>query len=171
MSANVARRIAIRAMTPADWPSVRAIFEQGIATGDATFQPYAPSWEDWDHGHLPDCRIVAIADGTCVGWAALSAVSAREVYRGVGEVSVYVAEAARGQGIGHRLLVGLIEVSEAAGIWTLQAGIFPENRASLVLHERCGFRRVGTRERLGRLKEVWRDVELLERRSRRVGIS
>lgn len=169
MSATVARRVELRPMTPEDWPVVRAVFEEGIATGDATFQPSAPSWKEWDDGHLPECRIVAIADGVCVGWAALSAVSTRAVYRGVAEVSVYVAEAARGQGIGHRLLLGLIEASEAAEIWTLQSGIFPENRASLVLHERCGFRKVGIRERLGRMKEVWRDVVLLERRSRRVG--
>jgi phosphinothricin acetyltransferase len=155
---------------PEDWPAVRAIYEEGIATGNATFETQVPAWEDWDANHLQDCRLVARKDGQVVGWGALSPVSGRCVYAGVAEVSVYVAAAARGQGIGKRLLQALIEVSERRGIWTLQAGIFPENEASIALHERCGFRKVGTRARLGQLRGVWRDVVLLERRSETVGV-
>ena len=156
----------ISQMTPTDWPAVRAIYETGIATGHATFQTAAPEWEAWDAGHLRSCRIVAHDDSNKVsGWAALSAVSSRPVYAGVCEVSVYVAPEARGRGVGRELLEALITAAEADGRWTLQAGIFPENAASLALHERCGFRIVGRRERLGRLHGVWRDVLLLERRS------
>lgn len=161
--------IAIAAMTPADWDDVRRIYAEGIATGNATLETEPPSWERWDGGHRPDARLVAREGGRIVGWAALSRISERCVYEGVAEVSVYVAADARGRGVGRRLLEELVRVSEDAGVWTLQAGIFPENAASVALHERCGFRVVGTRERLGRLRDRWRDVALLERRSARVG--
>ena len=156
-------------MSPADWPAVRAIYEEGIATGNATFQPEAPLWEEWDAGHLRSCRLVAEHAGHIVGWAALSGVSSRCVYAGVAEVSIYVAADARGGGIGRQLLEALVAESERAGIWTLQAGIFPENLPSVTVHERCGFRVVGRREKLGQMDGRWRDVLLLERRSRSVG--
>jgi len=156
-------------MTPEDWPSVRAIYIEGITTGDATFEREAPEWERWDAGHLPVCRLVARGGASILGWAALSRVSSRAVYAGVAEVSVYVAEAARGGGIGSALLNALIEESERNGIWTLQAAIFPENRASLKIHERAGFRVVGIRERLGAMGGRWRDVVLMERRSKVAG--
>jgi len=156
-------------MTPEDWPSVRAIYIEGIATGNATFEREAPEWEQWDAGHLSVCRLVARAGGSILGWAALSRVSTRAVYAGVAEVSVYVAEAARGGGIGSALLNALIRESERNGIWTLQAGIFQENRASLKIHEQAGFRVVGTRERLGAMDGRWRDVVLMERRSKVAG--
>jgi phosphinothricin acetyltransferase len=152
-------------MRPEDWLAVRAIYREGIATGNATFEQTAPEWDTWDAGHLPAARIVARADGDILGWAALSGVSGRCVYAGVAEVSVYVAERARGRGVGRELLARLIADSEAAGIWTLQAGIFPENIASIALHERAGFRLVGLRERLGQMNGRWRDVVLMERRS------
>jgi L-amino acid N-acyltransferase YncA len=155
----------IEPMTAAHWPAVRAIYEEGIAGGDATFETAAPAWAAWDRGHLPGHRLVATRDGRVVGWAALSPVSDRCAYAGVAEVSVYVATAAAGRGVGRALLDRLVAGAEAAGIWTVQAGIFPENRASLALHRRCGFRTVGVRERLGRLDGRWRDVVLLERRS------
>ena len=147
------------------WDAVARIYSQGIATGHATFETEVPSWEQWDASHLADHRLVAIRDGEVVGWAALSPASDRFVYGGLAEESVYVAEEARGQGVGRALLEALIAGSEAAGIWTIQTGIFPENEASIRLHERVGFRVVGTRERLGRHGDVWRDVLLLERRS------
>jgi L-amino acid N-acyltransferase YncA len=157
--------VAVRRLEPADWPAVAAIYAEGIATGDATFETELPSWETWDAAHPRRHRIVAETAGQIVGWAALSAVSERCCYAGVAEVSVYVAAGARGRGVGRALLLELIAGSERAGIWTLQAGIFPENRRSLALHQRCGFRIVGVRERLGRLNGIWRDVLLLERRS------
>jgi L-amino acid N-acyltransferase YncA len=159
----------IEPMTAAHWPAVRAIYEEGIATGDATFETAAPAWAAWDRGHLPGHRLVATQDGRVVGWAALSPVSDRCAYAGVAEASVYVAAAAVGRGVGRALLDRLVAGAEAAGIWTVQAGVFPENRASLALHRRCGFRTVGVRERLGRLDGRWRDVVLLERRSPLVG--
>lgn len=155
-------------MQPEDWEAVRRIYLEGIAAGNATFETEAPEWERWDAAHLPHCRLVARETGAVVGWAALSPVSARRVYRGVAEVSVYVAESARGRGVGRALLEALAAESEGQGIWTLQAGIFPENTASLELHRRCGFRAVGTRQRIGELGGVWRDVVLLERRSGRI---
>lgn len=160
----------IDSMSPEDWDDVRRIYLEGIATGDATFETEAPAWERWDATHRPGERFVARDGGAVLGWAALSAVSDRCVYGGVAEVSVYVAAAARGKGIGAALLQRLIDASEEAGVWTLQAGIFPENRGSLALHERLGFRQVGRRERLGKLKDLWRDVLLLERRSVRAGV-
>lgn len=152
-------------MLPADWPAVRAIYLEGIATGNATFETEAPEWERWDAAHRPDCRFVAVENDAVVAFAALSPVGVRRVYAGVAEVSVYVAPAARGAGAGSALLQELIGASEQAGIWTLQAGIFPENEASLRLHQRHGFRILGTRERIGLLAGIWRNVNLLERRS------
>ncbi len=152
-------------MTPADWPAVRTIYEEGIATGDATFETGAPAWENWDQGHMASPRLVAREGTRVLGWATLSPVSGRCVYAGVAEVSVYVAAVARGQGVGSALLAELVARSERAGLWTLQAGIFPENKASIALHEKRGFRVVGRRERLGQLKGIWRDVILMERRS------
>ena len=160
----------IAALTVADWPAVRAIYEEGIATGNATFETAAPEWPAWDAARLAVGRLVARRGRRVVGWAALSPVSSRAVYAGVAEVSIYVATAARGQGVGKTLLRALIEASEDGGIWTLQAGILPENRASVALHQSCGFHVVGRRERLGRLHGVWRDMLLLERRSGRVGL-
>jgi L-amino acid N-acyltransferase YncA len=160
---------AVRELRAADWPAVRAIYEDGIRTGLATFETEAPDWESWDAGHHAQLRLVAERAGEVVGWAGLAAVSPRRCYRGVGEVSVYVAEVARGGGIGRVLLGDLVARSEAAGYWTLTAGVFPENAASLRLHRACGFREVGVRERLGELDGVWRDVLLLERRSHVVG--
>jgi phosphinothricin acetyltransferase len=162
-------RPAIEPLTAAHWPAVKAIYEQGIAGGDATFETAAPTWEAWDAGHLADHRLVATRDGRVVGWAALSPVSERCAYAGVAEASVYVAAAVAGRGVGRALLERLVAGAEAAGIWTVQAGIFPENHASLALHRSCGFRTVGVRERLGRLDGRWRDVVLVERRSPRIG--
>ncbi len=153
-----------------DWDAVCAIYREGIATGNATFETDVPDWAAWDKSHLRACRLVAKADGRVVGWAALTPYSSRRAYAGVAGLSIYVSASARGQGIGRTLLGALIEASEQAGLWTLQAGIFPENAASLALHCACGFREVGRRERIGRLNGVWRDVVLMERRSRVVGI-
>lgn len=148
-----------------DWPKVRSIYLEGIATGLATFETEAPDWETWNANHMADCRLAARMDGSLVGWAALTPVSGRCVYAGVAEVSVYVAVGARGRGVGRALLQKLILRSEKAGLWTLQASIFPENEASVNLHQSCGFRVIGRRERIGRLNGVWRDTVLLERRS------
>lgn len=161
--------VSIRPMTADDWPAVRTIYEEGIATGHATFEQKAPAWDAWDADHLPDCRLVAERGEEVIGWAALSAVSGRCVYAGVGEVSVYVAASARGQGVGRRLLQALVEASERCGLWTLQAGIFPENAGSVAVHERCGFRVIGRRARIGQMHGQWRDILLLERRSEVVG--
>lgn len=158
-------------MTPAHWEQVQRIYAEGLSTGQATFETAVPSWEKWNAGHRGFGRLVAIADGQVTGWAALSAVSTRAVYSGVAEVSVYVAERVRGQGIGRALLERLIEVSERHDIWTLQASIFPENTSSVALHMSCGFREVGKREKIGKLHGIWRDTVLLERRSQVVGWS
>jgi L-amino acid N-acyltransferase YncA len=157
--------LQVGAMTPDDWPRVRAIYEAGIATGNATFETDAPTWEAWDRGHLAAPRLVAGRGGNVLAWAALSPVSDRCVYEGVAEVSVYVDPLVAGKGVGKAVLSALVEASEAAGIWTLQTGIFPENEASLALHQRCGFRVVGRRERIGRMGDRWRDVIFMERRS------
>jgi L-amino acid N-acyltransferase YncA len=156
--------VEIRAMQPHDWPAVREIYAQGIATGQATFETAPPSWDDWDANHFVDLRLVAEEDGAVVGWAALSPVSRRPCYAGVAEDSVYVAGEAEGRGIGTALLGRLLTAADAAGFWTIQASIFPENVASVALHERCGFRVVGRRERIGTLDGVWRDTVLFERR-------
>jgi len=161
--------ITIGEMTFTDWPVVRRIFAEGIATGDATFETEIPEWEQWDASHLPTCRLVAREGQQVWGWAALSPVSPRKVYAGVAEVSIYVAAPARGRGLGRLLLQTLIAKSEEHGLWTLQAGIFPENAPSIALHKACGFREVGRRHRLGKLGNRWRDVLLLERGSARVG--
>ena len=175
----------ITALRPEDWSAVREIYREGIATGNATFETELPTWEKWDSAHRQDCRFVASErtdqdaesagavnrhdKNARLGFAALSSVSTRAVYAGVAEVSVYVAASARGRGIGKALLQALVRDSETHGIWTLQAGIFPENVASIALHKRCGFREVGARHRIGKLGETWRDVLLLERRSSTVG--
>ncbi|MFZ1410568.1 MAG: N-acetyltransferase family protein [Micropruina sp.] len=159
-----------RPLEPGDWPAVERIYREGIATGHATFEAEPPSWEAFDAGRIPDLRLVAIdRDGVVAGWAAASLVSSRSVYRGVIEHSVYLADAARGQGLGGSLLQAFIDAADEAGIWTIQASVMPENTASLRLHERHGFRTVGTRERIalmsyGPLAGVWRDTVLIERR-------
>jgi L-amino acid N-acyltransferase YncA len=157
--------MGIRTMEPSDWPAVREIYEQGLATRQATFETEAPSWEEWDAAHLAELRLVAEEDGGVVGWAALSPASRRDCYAGVAEESVYVAEAVRGRGIGKALLTELVAQADPAGIWTIQTSIFPENVASIELHKRCGFRVVGTRERIAQLDRAWRDTVLLERRA------
>ena len=163
--------LRIEAMTEADWPAVRRIYEEGIASGNATLETDAPEWPDWDRTHLAVGRLVARLDGEVVGWTALTPVSGRCVYGGVAELSVYVAESARRRGVGRALLERLVAEAEAAGLWTLQASILAENEASLRLHERVGFRVVGVRERLGRdAGGRWRDIVLVERRSRIVGV-
>lgn len=156
-------------MLPVHWDAVKAIYLQGIATKQATFQTEAPTWEDWDKGHLPHLRYVLFIEDTVVGWAALTPVSSRCVYAGVSEVSVYIHEDFRGKGIGKMLLLKLISETEKENIWTLQAGIFPENLSSIALHEKLGFRQVGYRERIGKLDGVWKDTILLERRSKIAG--
>lgn len=173
---------SIVAMQPEHWPAVREIYREGIATGNATFETETPDWEKWDSSHRKDLRLVATlplrspaakppgSQISVLGWAALSPVSIRRVYAGVAEVSVYVAAPARGRGLGKALLEALVEQSEANGIWTLQAGIFPENIGSLALHKSCGFREVGIRRRIAKLDGVWRDVALVERRSSKVGV-
>ena len=152
-------------MRTEDWPAVKTIYEQGIATRQATFETEAPAWEAWDAGHLAEPRLVAEENGSVVGWAALSPVSRRPCYAGVVEESVYVAEGARGRGVGISLLSRLCADADAVGIWTIQTSIFPENAASIELHRRCGFRVVGTRERIAQLDGVWRDTVLMERRA------
>jgi phosphinothricin acetyltransferase len=168
----MARRVRIEPMVDADWPAVRRIYAEGIATGDATFEDDVPDWSHWDHSHRPECRLVARdpKTGAVVGWAALTLASSRRVYAGVAWESVYVAAAWRGMGVGRALLTALIPASEAAGYWTLQAGILVENEASVALHEQVGFRRVGVQERIGRDgRGRWRDRVLLERRSTTAG--
>jgi L-amino acid N-acyltransferase YncA len=155
----------IDSLRPSDWQQVRAIYSQGIATGNATFETQVPSWEQWDCSHLIFGRLVARAGDAIFGWAALSRVSSRCCYAGVAELSIYVSAPHRTQGIGKALLAAVIDASEQNGIWTLQAGVFPENLASLGLVQKHGFRQVGRRERLGKLHGVWRDVLLFERRS------
>ncbi|TVP54453.1 MAG: N-acetyltransferase family protein [Gemmatimonadales bacterium] len=162
--------ILVSPLLPEHWGRVREIYSEGIATGQATFETEVPDWDSWRTGHGNHPRLVAKQGSQIVGWAALSPVSDRCAYQGVAEVSVYVKSGHRGKGIGAVLLDSLIEESEKYGIWTLQAGVFPENQASIRLHKRVGFREVGVRERLGRLNGRWRDVVLLERRSPNVGV-
>jgi len=166
--------VATNALTITDlqtehWPEVALIYAQGIETGHATFETDLPSWERWDENHLTEHRFVGMRDGEVVGWVAVSAVSDRSVYGGVVENNVYVGDNARGTGVGRQLLERLIASTEAVGIWTIQTGIFPENEASVRLHECVGFELVGRRKRLGKLHGAWRDVLLLERRSRVIG--
>lgn len=154
----------------ANYPQVADIYLQGVSTGIATFQMEATDWETWNKSHLPNCRIAAFEGGQMAGWAALSPVSSRCVYAGIAEVSIYVAENFRGKYIGKSLLLKLIEESEAAGLWTLQSGIFAENKASIKLHEQCGFRIIGYREKIGNKDGIWKDNIIMERRSKIVGI-
>lgn len=157
----------ISPLLPDHWPVVARIYEEGIATSDATFQTTVPTWEEWDKSHALECRLVAMVNEELAGWAAVSPVSSRCVYGGVAEVSVYVGKDFRGKGIGLLLLKGLIAESEKQGFWTLQAGIFPENTASIAVHNNCGFRIVGGRERIGQMHTGhWRDTILMERRSK-----
>ena len=169
MPASTVTRATVAALRPHHWPAVARIYAEGIATGHATFETQVPTWERWDASHLEAHRLVALLGGEVVGWAALSPVSSRCVYEGVVEGSVYVGEQARGRHVGRALLEAAIERAEAAGIWTIEAGIFPENTPSIRLHEAVGFRIVGIRERLGRHHGIWRDVLLLERRSGAIG--
>lgn len=163
-------QIIIEEMSEKSWEAVRRIYNAGIATKNATFQTEAPEWEIWDQSHRKDCRLIAIIDNQIAGWAALSNVSSRCVYAGVAEVSIYIDPVFRGMGIGDQLMKQLITESERHGIWTLQAGIFPENKASIALHLKNGFRILGTREKIGKMDNVWRDTITLERRSKVVGI-
>ena len=158
-------------MQAGHWPEVEKIYLEGIATGNATFQGSAPSWDEWNTAHVQNCRLLAVKGEQVLGWAALTPVSGRCVYAGVAEVSVYVAEAARGKGVGLLLLDELVKRSEDNNFWTLQAGILPENLASIKLHQKAGFRIIGTRERIGKLNGVWRDTVLLEKRSQSIGIN
>jgi len=160
-----AAAVSIELLRAEHWPGVASIYTEGIATRNATFETEVPTWEEWDASHLEEHRFVALREGELVGRVAVGAVSGRCVYRGVVENSVYVAESARGQGVGRRLLEALIASTEADGIWTIQAGMFPENQGSIRLHERLGFEVVGLHKRLGKLDGEWRDVLLMERRS------
>ncbi len=157
-------------MSATDWKSVAAIYAEGIATGVATFETNIPTYESWDKAHLQTCRLVATKDDSILGWAALSPVSSRCVYGGVAEVSVYVSQSSRGKGIGKQLLMHLIQQSEEEGIWTLQSGVFPTNHGSIKVHKAVGFRQIGIRERVGKLKGKWMDNVLFERRSKVVGV-
>ncbi len=162
--------IVITAMSEEHWDDVARIYGEGIATKNATFQTEIPTWESWDNGHSKACRLVALWENQVAGWVALSPISSRCVYAGVAEVSIYIGSDYRGKGIGDMLMQKLIEVSEENGFWTLQAGIFPENEASIHLHHKYGFATLGTRKALGKMDDTWRDVALLERRSTVVGI-
>ncbi|AEM70695.1 GCN5-related N-acetyltransferase [Allomuricauda ruestringensis DSM 13258] len=163
--------MVVRNMKPSDWENVSKIYLEGIATGFATFEAKVPSYEQWDKAHTEHCRLVAEKDGEIMGWAALSPVSSRCVYGGVGEVSVYIADKSRGMGVGKLLMQHLIEESEKAGFWTIQSGIFPENTASIKLHKKAGFRYIGKRERVGKIHGVWKDNLLFEKRSNKVGMN
>ena len=167
---TAAGSISIRAMTPEDWPEVRRIYAEGLATGTASFETEVPEWPEWTAGHLADCRLIAERDGKVAGWAALMPVSARACFRGVAEVSVYVGAEARGTGAGRALLTALIPASEAAGIWTLWSSIHTDNAASIALHEQCGFRMIGRRERIALRGGVWTDTFNMERRSAVAGV-
>ena len=171
-SASSAARtpVIVDQMVPADWPNVSAIYLEGIRTGNATFETLAPNWEQWDRMHLPSGRLVARRGKSIAGWAALSRVSQRKCYEGVAELSIYVATWARGEGVGDALMKAAISAAEAAGIWTLQGSVFPENKSSLALCARNSFREVGRREKIGKREGQWRDTILVERRSGKVGI-
>jgi L-amino acid N-acyltransferase YncA len=163
--------VIIRKFDEKDFLAVQDIYQQGIDTGNATFQQTAKSWEEWNNSMLINCRLVAIENNKILGWAGLSPVSSRDVYSGVAEVSVYIAEEAQGKGFGQKLFSRLIEASEKYNIWMLQAGIFPENVGSIALHKKNGFRQVGVREKIGEMNGIWRDSVFMERRSKVVGIS
>jgi L-amino acid N-acyltransferase YncA len=163
-------KITMTSMKPDDWEKVQLIYREGIETGNATFETEVPAWEKWDKSHLRECRLVARSETGVVGWAALSPVSNRCIYASVAEASIYVCSSARGQCVGNKLMLALIEESERNGIWTLQGGVFPENKASIALLKSCGFREVGIRERVGQMNGVWRDVLLFERRSNTIGV-
>lgn len=162
--------MTIEKMLPGDWEQVASIYLEGINTGNATFETQCPPWEVWDEKHRKECRLVARENEKVLGWAALSSVSARPVYFGVCEVSIYVSDKYKGKGAGSLLMEALIDESETHGIWLLQASIFPENKSSIHLHEKFGFRTVGIREKIGKMDGVWRDTVILERRSKNVGI-
>lgn len=163
---------SIREMKPEDWDSVAKIYKEGIDTGKSTFQVEIPNFEEWDNSHMKICRLVAYDGDSILGWAALSPTSSRCVYRGVAEISIYIGEVCRGKGVGKNLLNNLIKLSEQNGIWTLQSGIIRENSSSIALHESCGFRKLGIREKIGKMPNgVWHDVVLMERRSNTVGIN
>ena len=171
MDANKKSQVVIREMSANDWEAVSQIYEEGLNTGLATFETSVPSYKSWDDAHIKECRLVATADNEILGWAALSPVSSRCVYGGIGEVSVYVGANARGKGVGKSLLENLVKSSEEAGYWTIQSGIFPENVGSIKLHEKVGFRFIGKRERVGKTQDgVWKDNLLFEKRSPIVGI-
>ncbi|WP_106794803.1 GNAT family N-acetyltransferase [Aquimarina sp. Aq78] len=158
--------LKIAYFTQKDWPVISAIYKEGMDTGIATFETQVPTWETWDVSHIKSCRIKAISKNTIAGWAALSPTSKREVYKGVAEVSIYITSKYRSLGIGKLLLSKLIEESEKAGFWTLQAGIFRNNNASIDLHKSLGFREIGYREKVAKLDNIWHDNTLLERRSK-----
>jgi phosphinothricin acetyltransferase len=160
----------IRNFKKSDFTSVKSIYQQGIDTGNATFQKKAKGWNEWNSSFLITCRIVAELNNEVVGWAALSAASKRSVYNGVAEVSIYIAKNYANYGIGNSLLSELISTSENEGIWTLQAGIFPENESSIAIHSKNGFKTIGVREKLGKMNGAWRDILFMERRSKVVGI-
>jgi L-amino acid N-acyltransferase YncA len=160
----------IEAFNPKHWPEASVIYQSGIATGNAHFSLQVPEWDEWDHEHVKNCRLVALENGKVLGWAALTATSDRCVFAGVAEVSIYIAENVRGKGIGKKLLAELIKQSEQNNFWTLEARIFAENTASIHIHQQNGFRIVGRRERIGKLNGVWRDTVLLERRSLTTGL-
>jgi L-amino acid N-acyltransferase YncA len=162
--------IIIQPLTEDKWKDVSRIYKSGIATGNATFEKQVPDWKTWDKSHRKDCRFIALTGVHVAGWAALSNVSGRCVYAGVAEISIYVDADSRGQGVGDKLMNSIIKESESVGIWTLQAGIFPENTASVKLHERHGFRIIGVRERIGKMDGKWRDTVIMERRSKITGI-
>jgi len=169
IKSTVMSKLIIETMMDESWEAVKKIYNSGIATKNATFQTEAPEWESWDQSHRKDCRLIARIDNQVTGWAALSNVSNRCVYAGVAEVSIYIDPAFRGMGVGDQLMKQLIKESEKHGIWTLQAGIFPENKASIALHLKNGFRILGTREKIGKMDNIWRDTVMLERRSKVTG--
>jgi L-amino acid N-acyltransferase YncA len=160
----------IKTIVASYYPEISRIYLEGILTGNATFQTKAPDWNEWDKSHLPNSRIAAFENNTMVGWAALSPVSSRCIYAGVAEVSIYVLESERGKGIGKLLLQQLILESENNDLWTLQSSIFPENIGSIKIHEQCGFRQIGFKEKVGKMNGIWRDNILMERRSKIVGV-
>ncbi|WP_109301681.1 GNAT family N-acetyltransferase [Aquimarina sp. AU474] len=160
--------IQIEHFSKSDWYEISTIYQEGIATGIATFETKVPSWETWDATHTVSCRLKAIVNQEIAGWAALSPTSKREVYKGVAEVSIYITTKFRNLGIGTLLLSALIKESESAGFWTLQAGIFSQNKASIVLHKSLGFREIGFREKIGKLNNIWYDNTILERRSKKI---